>query len=224
MTKKASARKQLDEYAASQWAEWHRLTDDSGRASAIRQFRKQHTDLPVASQAEEARWRGNEPYAPARVGQHAMFWDALRAFAAEQGIPAKFEGALYQLVVFGRVLSEQIGATGFHERRANLVARPGQEYVVQEQPSVWISTVDTLIDNAIVARARAIGQRREIMEFDPPPQPTRRGRAVDWGPVREWRKRHPGITLAEIGRAIGYAPQTVRVNLGDRIRKKQSTK
>jgi len=73
---------------------------------------------------------------------------------------------------------------------------------------------DVDITNPIVQEDIQSWQQR--VDPIPKPQPMKNNpRKLDWRPVWEWRKRHPGITHEEIAKMLGYTPDYVRHKLAE---------
>lgn len=54
------------------------------------------------------------------------------------------------------------------------------------------------------------GNKEHVLETDPPPQPIKNGRRVDWRPVWEWYLLHPKFTIKEVADVVHVQPGSLR--------------
>jgi hypothetical protein len=94
------------------------------------------------------------------------------------------------------------GWSGFPVGR---VTRKGTEIIHE-----LIIKPETDIDNPLVIEFIKAWQRNRRNDPPMPIQSQENPRKLDWRPVWEWRKRHPGVSYAELAEMLNYHPVTVR--------------
>jgi len=194
--------KRLQDFVEADRSEYERLIKENRELSAeLGDLRARH-NITAYTVKDVIYWLDNES-----SDKQAQFQRELDEILAKHKIPEKWRVNLFYWAMTGKHVIGVAFSMGLPSVRGS----------IDEQGEVKKEIVigaDVDITNPIVQEDIQSWQQR--VDPIPKPQPMKNNpRKLDWRPVWEWRKRHPGITHEEIAKMLGYTPDYVRHKLAE---------
>ena len=206
--------KQLDDIARANESRYRRLvTENEALQAELKELKNQYPEFPFADHTKWRNWIDAETKRWARnphqyIHRETQLRTDIHELAKRYKIPKDWEGYLFEMVVLVKpLLSGPLISFGFPEGR----------YTDDnsELRHELIITPEVPINNPII-QDYIKGSLSQPLDKPPKPMPMKDNpRKLDWRPVYEWKKRHPGVTDEQIAEMLGYNRVTVTRKLSE---------